>query len=55
LSPEDLREVRTLFGYPEMSAGRLMPPDHVAVRPEWTVGQALARIRQKGGIARLST
>ncbi|MDP2859936.1 MAG: CBS domain-containing protein [Bacillota bacterium] len=48
LSPDDLREVRTLLGYPEMSVGRLMTPDYVAVRPEWTVGQALARIRQKG-------
>ena len=48
LSPEDLKEARTLLGYPEMSVGRLMTPDYVAVRPEWTVGQALEHIRQKG-------
>jgi magnesium transporter len=48
LSPEDLKEVRQLLGYPEESVGRLMTPDYVAVRPNWTVAQALEQIRQKG-------
>lgn len=48
LSPKDLREARMLLGYPEESVGRLMTPDYVAVRPEWTVGQALEHIRKKG-------
>ncbi|MGE5543873.1 MAG: magnesium transporter, partial [Bacillota bacterium] len=48
LSPEDLREARFLLGYPEFSVGRLMTPDYVAVRPEWTVAQALEHCRVKG-------
>jgi len=48
LSQEDLREARILLGYPEDSVGRLMTPDYVAVRPEWTVKQALAHIRNRG-------
>ncbi len=48
LGPEDLAEARALLGYPEESVGRLMTPEYVAVRPNWTVAQALAHIRQKG-------
>ena len=48
LSPQDIKEARLLLGYPEKSVGRLMTPDYVAVRPEWTVEQALQQIRQKG-------
>jgi magnesium transporter len=47
LSPEDLKEARQLLGYPEESVGRLMTPDYVAVRPEWTVTRALTHIRNK--------
>jgi magnesium transporter len=48
LSPEDLKEARWLLGYPEESAGRLMTPEYVAVRPEWTVSTALDHIRAYG-------
>lgn len=48
LSPDDLREARQLLGYPEESIGRLMTPDYVAVRPEWTITQALNHIRARG-------
>jgi magnesium transporter len=48
LSPQDLKEVRQLLGYPEDSVGRLMTPDYVAVRPNWTIQQALDHIRQMG-------
>lgn len=48
LSPEDLIEARQLLGYPEDSIGRQMTPDFVAVRPDWTIGKALAHIRQFG-------
>jgi len=48
LSPEEMREARRLLGYPEDSVGRLMTPDYVAVRAEWTVGQALQHIRKNG-------
>jgi magnesium transporter len=48
LSPEDLNEARQLLGYPPESVGRLMTPDYVAVRPEWTIYQALEHIGEKG-------
>lgn len=48
LSPEDLKEARQLLGYPDESVGRLMTPDYVAVRPEWTVGQSLEHVRNTG-------
>lgn len=48
LSPEDLAEARQLLGYPEESVGRLMTPDYVAVKPEWTIDRALAHIRRLG-------
>ena len=48
LSSEDRKEALQLLGYPEESVGRLMTPDYVAVRPEWTVEEALSHIRQKG-------
>jgi magnesium transporter len=48
LSPEDLRETRRFLGYPPESVGRLMTPDYIAVRPEWTIGQALNHVRLKG-------
>ncbi len=48
LSPEDLAEARNLLGYPEKSVGRLMTPDYVSVRPEWTASQATRHIRQYG-------
>ncbi len=48
LSPEDVREACQLLGYPEDSVGRLMTPDYVAVRPEWTVLEAMDHLRKKG-------
>jgi len=48
LTPEDRRETLQLLGYPGESVGRLMTPDYVAVRPDWTVDDALAHVRAKG-------
>ncbi|MQA90289.1 MAG: magnesium transporter [Gemmatimonas sp.] len=48
LGPDDLREARWLLGYPDDSVGRLMTPDYVAVREDWTVDQALRHIRRTG-------
>lgn len=45
LSPDDLKEARELLGYPEESIGRLMTPDFVAVRPEWTIDKCIEHIR----------
>ena len=47
LAPDDLREARTLLGFPEDSVGRLMTPDYLAVKPEWTVERALQHIRTR--------
>jgi magnesium transporter len=47
LPPDELHEARTLLGYPEESVGRLMTPDYVMVRPDWTTGQALDHIRTR--------
>jgi len=48
LPPEDMKEARRLLGYPEDSVGRLMTPDYVAVRPEWTVRAAMEQVRKMG-------
>ena len=48
LNAEDLAEARKLLGYPEKSVGRLMTPDYVQVRREWTVGRALEHLRTVG-------
>lgn len=47
LSPEDMKEARLLLGYPEESVGRLMTPEYVAVRPQWTIQEAINHIRVK--------
>ncbi len=46
LGKNDLEEARQLLGYPSESVGRLMTPDYVAVRPEWTVQEALNHLRR---------
>ncbi|HZK44398.1 MAG TPA: magnesium transporter [Syntrophomonadaceae bacterium] len=48
LSSEDLKAARLLLGYPERSIGRLMTPDYVAIRPSWTVEEAIKHIRAIG-------
>jgi magnesium transporter len=48
LPAEELKKARQLLGYPEESVGRLMTPEYVAIRPEWTIGRALEHIRQYG-------
>jgi len=37
-----------LLGYPEMSVGRLMTPEYVAVKSNWRVEQAISHIRKRG-------
>lgn len=48
LSPEERRLAVTLLGYPENSVGRLMTPDYIAVKPDWTIQQTLDYIRENG-------
>lgn len=44
---DELKEIRTLLGYPEESIGYVMTPDYVAVRPHWTVHRALQHMRRQ--------
>ncbi len=48
LSAEERQIARTLLGYPEDSVGRLMTPDYLAVKPEWTIEGVLDYIRKNG-------
>ncbi len=48
LTPEERRIAQSLLGYPEDSVGRLMTPDFIAVREDWTIQQVLDYIREHG-------
>ncbi len=48
LSPETRRQAQVILGYPARSVGRLMTPDYIRVKPEWTMSQALEHVRQHG-------
>ncbi|MCD6303428.1 MAG: magnesium transporter [Planctomycetes bacterium] len=46
LRGDELRIARSLLAYPQESIGRLMTPEYVAIRPEWTIKHVLAHIRR---------
>lgn len=48
LSAESRRETLAILNYPPDSVGRLMTPNYVRVRPEWTVRYVLDHIREWG-------
>ena len=48
LTPEERRVATALLGYPEESVGRLMTPDFIAVKEDWTVQQVLDYVRNHG-------
>ncbi|ACB74202.1 magnesium transporter [Opitutus terrae] len=48
LSPAERQVAQALLAYPEHSVGRMMTLDYVAVRPEWSVREALDYIREHG-------
>lgn len=48
LTPGERAVAVSLLGYPEGSIGRLMTPDYVRVKREWTVQHALDHIRRHG-------
>src|SRR2546422_5066121 len=48
LTPEERRIAQALLGYPEGSVGRLMTPDFIAVRDDWSVEQVLDYVREHG-------
>ena len=48
LSPEERAVAVTLLGYPERSIGRLMTPNYIAVRGNWSIQDTLDYIRKHG-------
>lgn len=48
LTAEEKKIATTLLGYPENSIGRLMTPDYLAIKADWTVQEVLNYIRQVG-------
>ncbi len=51
LSPEERRATNLLLGYEPDTAGRIMTPEYVSLKENWTVGQALDYIRTKAGVS----
>ncbi|WP_240047266.1 magnesium transporter [Hymenobacter nivis] len=49
LSEPERKVTLELLGYPEYSVGRLMTPDYIAIRENWTVEQVLDYVRKHGG------
>lgn len=48
LNPQERAISIKLLGYPEDSVGRLMTPDYVSIKMEWTVQDVLNHIRKVG-------
>src|SRR5437588_7038525 len=48
LTPQERKVAQSLLGYPEGSVGRLMTPDFVAIREDWTVKEVLDYVREHG-------
>src|SRR5213078_272032 len=48
MSPEERRVATALLGYPEDSVGRLMTPDFIAAKEDWTVQHVLDYVREYG-------
>jgi len=48
LTPEERQIAQALLGYPEGSVGRLMTPDFIAVREDWSVQHVLDYVREYG-------
>ena len=48
LSPEERALSIRLLGYPKNSVGRLMTPDYMTIKLDWTVQEVLDHIRKEG-------
>ena len=48
LTPAERSVAVSLLGYPEKSVGRLMTPNYVSVREQWTIQQVLDYVRTHG-------
>ncbi len=51
MNPEERDETARLLDYPEQSIGRLVTPDYLTIGPQWTVREALEKIREQGADA----
>jgi len=48
LSADERKIAQTLLGYPENSVGRLMTPEYIAIKQDWTISETLDFIRKNG-------
>jgi magnesium transporter len=48
MSPEKRRITQAILGYDAESIGRIMTPDYVRLRPDWTIAKSLEHIRRYG-------
>jgi magnesium transporter len=48
LTPKERAVAVSLLGYPEGSIGRLMTPDYIAVRQDWSLQYVLDHVREHG-------
>ena len=48
LTQKERKIALSLLGYPENSIGRLMTPDYMTVRQDWTISEVLEHIRENG-------
>ncbi|MDX2165828.1 MAG: magnesium transporter [Deltaproteobacteria bacterium] len=48
LTPAERSVTQAILGYPEESVGRLMTPDYVRVKAEWTIARSMDHIRKYG-------
>ncbi len=56
LPPSELKSARLLLSYPDESIGRLMTPEYIAIREDWTIERAIDHIRVRGrGLEVVST
>ena len=46
--PEMRKSINQILRYPENSAGSIMTPEYVSLRPNMTVGESILRIRRQG-------
>lgn len=51
LSPEERQATALLLGYEVGTAGHIMTPEYISIKENWTVSQALERIRQLANIS----
>lgn len=51
LSAQERQSTALLLGYESGTAGRIMTPEYVSLREDWTVEQALAQIRQLANVS----